>query len=147
MKPTRKKMVHETPSWIGGVSPECFFVTICCNPQGRNQLAHDNIWNDLIETVENRNIRKVWQCRLLLAMPDHLHALMLFEGEKRMKDTIRDWKRWTARGIGIEWQDGFFDHRLRNQDSAQQKHDYILQNPVRAGLCSTPEDWPYWKQW
>ena len=116
-------------------------------PRGRNQLAHDNIWNDLIETAENRNTREIWGCRLLLAMPDHLHALMLSEGEKRMKDTIRDWKRWTARSIGIEWQDGFFDHRLRNQDSAQQKHDYILQNPVRTGLCPKPQDWPYWKQW
>lgn len=80
-------------------------------------------------------------------MPDHLHALILFEGEKRMVDVIKDWKRWTARTLKLNWQNGFFDHRLRNQDSAEQKRDYILENPVRAGLCTRPEDWPYVQIW
>ncbi len=28
-----------------------------------------------------------------------------------------------------------------------QKRDYILQNPVRAELAASPEDWPYWARW
>ena len=147
MKPVRKKLSHETPFWVTGAFPECFFITVCCRPRGMNQLAVSSTWNGIRETVETRNDRGIWQCRLLLAMPDHLHALILFEGEKRMLDVMKDWKRWTARTLKIDWQDGFFDHRLRNQNSAMQKRDYILQNPVRAELATIPDDWLFWASW
>jgi len=41
------------------------------------------------------------------------------------------------------WQEGFFDHILRNDESMRQKWEYIRQNPVRAGLITDPKDWPY----
>ena len=41
------------------------------------------------------------------------------------------------------WQPGFFDHLLRNDDSYTQKWDYVRENPVRAGLVSLADDWPY----
>jgi hypothetical protein len=37
---------------------------------------------------------------------------------------------------------GFFDHRLRREESLRDKADYILHNPVRKGLVARPEDWP-----
>jgi len=43
----------------------------------------------------------------------------------------------------ITWQKNFFEHRVRNDDNDTYKADYILQNPVRAGLVSRPEDWSY----
>ena len=46
----------------------------------------------------------------------------------------------------IVWQENFFDHRLRTDETLGGKADYILQNPVRAGLAKNIEDWPYvWK--
>jgi REP element-mobilizing transposase RayT len=48
--------------------------------------------------------------------------------------------------LGFEkphWQEGFFDHLLRSQESYSQKWDYVRMNPVRAGLSQTPEEWPY----
>ncbi|NWK56525.1 transposase [Verrucomicrobiaceae bacterium N1E253] len=80
-------------------------------------------------------------------MPDHIHALILFDGAKRMSEVIKDWKRWIARTLNIKWQDGYFDHRLRSQDSLIQKRSYILDNPVRAGLCDKAEDWPFRVTW
>jgi len=35
---------------------------------------------------------------------------------------------------GPVWQEEFFDHVLRSNDSLEDKADYICQNPVRAGL-------------
>jgi len=43
----------------------------------------------------------------------------------------------------INWQRDFFDHRLRGDEGWREKSDYILQNPVRAGLIEKYEDWPY----
>jgi putative transposase len=37
----------------------------------------------------------------------------------------------------------FLTTGLRREESLQQKVDYILNNPVRAGLAEKPEDWPY----
>ena len=41
------------------------------------------------------------------------------------------------------WQEGFFDHVLRNSESYSEKWEYVRMNPVRARLCERPEDWPY----
>jgi hypothetical protein len=41
------------------------------------------------------------------------------------------------------WQRGFFDHVLRNDESYGDKWNYVRENPVRAGLVSNPDEWPY----
>jgi putative transposase len=56
---------------------------------------------------------------------------------------LRDWKSWLAKTHKIEWQENFFDHRLRDDEQFNLKADYILHNPVRAGLVTKVEDWPY----
>ena len=61
----------------------------------------------------------------------------------RLSNLIRDFKRLTARIGRIVWQRNFFDHRLRRDESFVEKADYIRANPVRAGLVSSTEDWPY----
>jgi REP element-mobilizing transposase RayT len=77
-------------------------------------------------------------------MPDHLHLLISFpESEKYIQTIVTKWKEWTAKTLRIKWQRDFFEHRLRKEESFDEKADYILFNPVRAGLVSEPEDWPY----
>ena len=56
-----------------------------------------------------------------------------------MSSVISDWKRFHARNNGVVWQEGYFDHRLRDDERGEQlemKVDYIRQNPVAAGLCA-----------
>ena len=53
------------------------------------------------------------------------------------------WKEYTAKRLGLHWQRDFFDHRLRTDESFREKADYILMNPVRAGLCKSPGEWPH----
>ena len=140
----RKVLPHEVPHWVDTDSEHpTFFITVCCQQRHKNQLAVDSIWKEMLETIENREERGLWVCPLFLAMPDHVHAIMRFEGEKRMKLVMRQWKRWIASELGIDWQRDFFDHRLRTESSAIEKRNYILQNPVRGGLVERPEDWKY----
>ena len=56
---------------------------------------------------------------------------------------VSQWKEWTAKQLGIQWQTDFFEHRLRGEEGLRQKVDYILHNPVRKGLVANAEDWPY----
>ena len=120
-----------------------YFITICCVPRHENQLALPGIWEAIHETISLREEKGESDCRLALAMPDHFHALMGFPGGKSMVQVISAFKSWLASQCGIQWQRDFFDHRLRNLESAAEKAQYIRMNPVRAGLVANPADWPY----
>ena len=43
----------------------------------------------------------------------------------------------------IAWQPGFFDHILRNDESYSEKWEYVRQNPARAGLVRSADEWSY----
>jgi REP element-mobilizing transposase RayT len=78
-------------------------------------------------------------------MPDHVHGIIRFGMDsKGMKSELRNWKSSLAKSQNIEWQEGFFDHRIRDDNSFTEKFEYILQNPVRAGLVEQAQDW-HWK--
>lgn len=76
-------------------------------------------------------------------MPDHVHLVLGFPPEVDVVKCMRDWKRWTARTLAIEWQRDFFEHRLRGGENFQEKTRYVLENPVRAGLVEDWRDWPF----
>ena len=74
----------------------------------------------------------------------HLHALLSFACDRSMSRIIGEWKHFQARKHGVVWQEGYFDHRLRDDERGEQftaKMDYIRQNPVAAGLCANADDW------
>jgi putative transposase len=142
----RAWLPHEVPSWIDPTQ-EAFFITINCLPRGENQLAHQTVWQAILETITFREERGDWKWSILLAMPDHLHGIVRFPEGFFMSKCITDWKRWLATKHKIQWQDGYFDHRLRSLESASEKADYIRMNPVRAGLVVSPTEWPYARDW
>jgi REP element-mobilizing transposase RayT len=83
-------------------------------------------------------------------MPDHLHLFAAFApGSPSLSGWARALKRtlakhWSARGLGApHWQKGFFDHVLRSEESYEERWRYVQQNPVRAGLVRSAEEWPY----
>lgn len=78
-------------------------------------------------------------------MPDHIHSILRFGTDSLgMASEMKNWKSWLAKTASIQWQDGFYDHRLRNDESLSEKFEYILQNPVRAGLVERSDNWK-WK--
>ncbi len=48
-----------------------------------------------------------------------------------------------SRNGKLLWQEGFFDHVLRSDESYAEKWNYVRRNPVRAGLVARAEEWPY----
>ena len=83
-------------------------------------------------------------------MPDHIHLFVVLP---RTEVTLPGWVQMLKTVLGKEllrltvakphWQEGFFDHVLRSSESYSQKWDYVRTNPVRAGLCAEPDEWPY----
>jgi putative transposase len=139
----RKHLSHEIPLWVNP-HQEIYFITINCQERVRNQLTLPDTVEKLFETIRHRQKKFVWWPHLFLLMPDHLHALFSFPpSDKPIRLIISKWKEWTIKEIGIAWQSDFFEHRLRHEESRQQKVDYILENPVRKKLVACPEDWPF----
>jgi putative transposase len=81
-------------------------------------------------------------------MPDHLHFFVRGDQSFGLGNWVKGLKRAILETFPNEqrralWQPGFFDHLLRNDESYAQKWEYVRQNPMRAGLVESPEDWPY----
>lgn len=120
-----------------------YFVTVCCAKRDVSQLDREVAFSIMVQALEHYQSTGKWRVTMFLAMPDHWHGLMQFPEPGDMEKTLKDWKRYVAKNAGVGWQDGFFEHRLRTRQSADEKWHYIMQNPVRKGLASVPEEWPF----
>jgi putative transposase len=82
-------------------------------------------------------------------MPDHLHLLLEgLTGRSDVRKCIKDAKQRTSYqavrlGLGRLWQSGYHDRIVRQDEDLAGYVDYIVQNPVRAGLVRRASDYPY----
>ena len=82
-------------------------------------------------------------------MPDHVHMVLspsntcdiiTFVG--RFKNLVLR-TTWTHEEMGSFWQRSFWDHFVRDDQDLRQLVDYVLANPVRAGLVQEWSQYPY----
>lgn len=81
-------------------------------------------------------------------MPDHIHLFVRGTDDFQLGPWVGRLKQAIAKHIVLKmmsavWQRGFFDHLLRSDESYEQKWNYVRENPVRAGLVTDADDWPY----
>ena len=127
-----------------------YFLTVCV--AGRRRILHRApVASLLSQALHDASRIHGWAVGRFVIMPDHVHffCAALSDG-KDLPAFVRDWKRWTARKIEEDaaipppiWQREFFDHVLRSPKSYSAKWDYVRENPVRAGLVTDADDWPY----
>lgn len=118
--------------------------------QRRALLANETVYQALLDFGTRGYAEHGVAIGRFVLMPDHAHLFVVLpEGGI----TLARWTRGLKRVLGetIEsrnepppfWQEGFFDHVLRNGESYSEKWNYVRQNPVRAGLCAAADDWPW----
>jgi REP element-mobilizing transposase RayT len=122
---------------------ETFHIRIRADAGQIPAFTKPSLARPLLDSVRHYHTRHRWFCRLFLLMPDHLHALLAFPRGSAMSQVIKEWKSYHARLHQVGWQDGYFDHRIRNRAELEEKEDYIRQNPVAKGLVRRPTDWPW----
>ena len=83
-------------------------------------------------------------------MPDHYHAVLFPVGRKSLSEIMNSFGKFTARRLnmllhrqGEFWEEGFYDHRCRDDDDIEDRVTYIEHNPVRVELVRKAEDWPF----
>lgn len=125
-----------------------FFITFCVQhrrPILNCESVHESF---LIFCRVSPQSSSVFVGRYVI-MPDHVHLFVTAEDSTALQKWVASLKRhmnWCLNENGNAppfWQQGFFDHVLRSGEPYSEKWRYVEQNPVRAGLVATAEDWPF----
>ncbi|SPE60947.1 conserved hypothetical protein [Verrucomicrobia bacterium] len=144
-EPGRRRLPHLAPLEFPNQTT-VIFLTMCVDKR-RPLLARAEIVALLLNCWREADH---WLVGRWVAMPDHLH---LFCAPATAPATpVASWarfwrsqvtRRWPYRGETPIWQRDFFDRRLRSGESYRQKWLYLWENPIKAGMVTRPEDWPY----
>lgn len=87
-------------------------------------------------------------------MPNHSHSLLTRYGAYDLRQIIHTHKSFTAHEanslLGLKgqfWMEDYFDRYIRDEQHFVDVVRYIENNPVKAGLCEKPGDWPFSSAW
>ena len=107
---------------------------------------------------------KVFDLHAFCIMPNHVHAVFerlsksgwqpdhgdTLECHSDLPKIMQSLKRHTARQAnltlgreGAFWQDESYDHVIRDGEEYIRIVNYILEDPVKAGLVSRWDEWPW----
>jgi putative transposase len=127
-----------------------YFIASSCN--GRFNLFRDSALASIL-IDESKHQEDTGDCNSLafVAMPDHFHWLMQLTGTRILQAIVGSLKGRSARRINLVggtsvrvWQAGFHDHALRVEEDIENIANYLLLNPVRAGLVADVDEYPHW---
>ena len=101
------------------------------------------------ETLLNENGNSC-DLRSWVIMPNHVHILVRMRKGHDLAGFMKRVKGVSARKIdqylgqtGSVWQENYFDRYIRDEEHFVRVAHYIQQNPVVAGLVSSPEEWKF----
>ena len=83
-------------------------------------------------------------------MPNHVHILMTLPGEMSLEKAMQLLKGSFSFRAGKElgfrgeiWLRGYSDVQILDDGSFQKHREYIENNPVKAGLANSPDEYPF----
>jgi putative transposase len=140
---TRRRLPHMETKWA------TYFCT--SNTKNRKALAPED--RDILFSAIKFLDGKKYDLDAAVVMPDHFHLLIrpLAKGEGifSLSEIFHSIKSFTSHKIdrGVIFQSEHYDHLIRNEADNSEKFQYIVNNPIVAGLVDRPEDyrWLYYK--
>ncbi len=91
-----------------------------------------------------------YQLHAWCIMPNHVHALVTPAPSVTLSALLHTWKSFSAKQAnrvlgrsGAFWMQEYFDRYIRDERHFVSVVEYIHNNPVAAGLCASPADWPF----
>lgn len=117
--------------------------------EGPTYLIDERVTRIVAETIVKFDGEK-YELRAWVVMPNHVHLLMKTIKGHTLSQGIHSIKGYTASAAnkllgrsGRFWSPDYFDRFIRGEDHYLKAKKYIEENPVKAGLCAAPEDWPW----
>ena len=144
MKPSR----HAAAEAV--LSPARTFFVTTKTSMGRCLLQSERNATLFIDVLRTYVAAKKFRIHDFVVMPDHAHLLMTVGREITIERAMQLVKGGFSYRLkketgyaGEVWQRGFSEVRAENRESFEQHRNYIRQNPVKAGLVATAEEYPY----
>lgn len=104
----------------------------------------------LLVTIEYFKLILDYRLYGFCIMPEHLHLIIHPFGKYDFSYIMKMLKGGFARkinkingGEGKIWQKGFYDECILDTLTLIKKLEYIHNNPMKAGLVNSPEEYPY----
>jgi REP element-mobilizing transposase RayT len=136
---------RKLPHWE--LADSTYFVTFRVR-KTLGKVLEDHAFASVIEEALWLGHGERYGLHAYVIMPDHVHLLLKPLAGWSLARILQGIKAFTARQInshlcrkGTFWQDESFDHLIRNERDWLDKFRYIHDNPVKAGLVKSPEDY------
>ena len=148
--PLQQMMIHPRLKRLERLffSSPVYFITFCAKDR-KLILDSQKFHQSFVEFSVNASTKHFFVGRYLI-MPDHVHFFLSVSTESIFLSVwIKSLKNFLSKSLKVQgippphWQKGFFDHVMRTEESYSEKWNYVILNPVRAGLSESPSDWPY----
>jgi putative transposase len=130
-------------------SSRVFFATTKTS-MGRRMFQSERNATLLIDVLRSYVAARKFVLHDFVVMPDHLHLLLTVEGEMTIEKAMQLIKGGFSYRLkrdfqypGEVWQRGFSEMRADDRESFLRYREYISQNPVKAGLVGSPDEYPY----
>ena len=126
-----------------------YFLTICTHQRGRHFTDTATVAMVLAQFLRVA-IDEQFEVLAYCFMPDHLHAVVTARSEAAdFQRFVRLAKQRSgflfAQTAGRRlWQESYFERAVRTDESLPALIEYMLGNPVRAGLVAAPAEHPHW---
>ncbi|RYD38799.1 MAG: transposase [Verrucomicrobiaceae bacterium] len=106
---------------------------------------HGHVLQEILISSHTRSYRLIEWC----IMPNHVHVLVKLLPSQSLRGIMQNWKggssflinKLTGRS-GSLWYPDYHDRFIRDTDHYHNAIAYIRNNPVKAGLCQLPSEWP-----
>lgn len=143
----RKRMRLSEASYADPSS--VYFATLCTRDK-QQVFLHEGLARQIVDALMWCREKERFRIYAYCLMPDHLHmAISPSDSRVHLSQAIGRFKSHTTRAswkLGFEgplWQRSWYDHIARRDEDIGVLCAYILENPLRKGLISEHDGWPY----
>jgi len=130
-------------------SARTFFVTTKTS-MGRTLLQSERNATLFVDVLRSYVAAGKFRLHDFVIMPDHVHLLLTVGSDMTVERVMQFVKGGFSYRLkkefgysGEVWQRGFSEVRVQDKQSFLQHREYIAENPVKAGLADSPEEFPY----
>jgi putative transposase len=142
--PSRNSIPEKTLS-----SSRTFFATTKTS-MGKRLLQSERNAMLLVDVLRSYIAERNFLLHDFVIMPDHVHLLLTVHADMSVEKAMQLIKgRFSYRlkrecnYLGEVWQRGFSEMRADDEKSFLSYREYIAQNPVKAGLADSPNQYPF----
>lgn len=147
-----------------------FFITTTVVNFGKVFSCGEQYYEILLASLKHLREEHKTTLFAFVFMPSHIHLVTGFPVGEHISDFMRDFKKFTSTKVRQQleednqlnwmrtlrrnakgkknqvfklWKDRFDDVVIVSEEAMHAKIYYVHQNPVKAGLAVTPEEWKY----